>query len=421
MPVDVLLGLQWGDEGKGKIVDVFGSQYAIVARYQGGPNAGHTLVINGQKLILHQVPSGVFHPDAVCLIGNGVVLNPHTLQVELQRVADAGLEVRHRLLISRRAHLIVPTHRLIDQAHEAWRGGQKVGSTLRGISPTYRDKVGREGLRVGDVLLPDFESRYNRLKEYHQALLAGFGAEQTVPDPAEEREFFDAIEALRQLQLVDTENYLFDALQAGKQVLAEGAQGTLLDIDFGSYPYVTGSNTITAGACAGLGIPPKAIRRVFGVFKAYCTRVGSGPFPTELHGEAGEALRTKGGEFGATTGRPRRCGWLDLPLLRYAIRLNGVTDLVMTKADVLSDHNAIQVCTHYDVDGIPRRLPTLTADDHVKPVWHSHPAWGPLSVDAPLPQELQDYLGLLKTELGQAVPYVSIGPGREAFLEVGRG
>jgi len=417
MPVDVLLGLQWGDEGKGKIVDVFGHRYDIVARYQGGPNAGHTLVIDGVKHVFHQIPSGIFHAQARCLIGGGVVLNPITLQEELLRAQTADATCPQRLYISTRAHLIVPTHPLLDKALEQRKGADKIGSTLRGISPTYRDKVGRVGLRVADVLAADFDARYRRLLTEHQMLLDALGFAYTDQD-LNESAFLEAIELLRQMQLVDGAAFVHDALDDNQRILAEGAQGTLLDIDFGSYPYVTASNTITGGACTGLGVPPSAIDRVYGVFKAYCTRVGSGPFPTELHGVEGQHLRQAGHEFGATTGRPRRCGWLDLPLLRYAVRLNGVTDLVMTKADVLCDMPTVAVCTHY-TDGQGRKVttPPVELTDDLVPQYQQHPGWAHRPASDPAP-ELRHYIRNIETVIGVPLKHLSFGPDRNQFAQL---
>ena len=350
MKVDVLLGLQWGDEGKGKIVDVLTPKYDIIARFQGGPNAGHTLEFDGRKHVLHTIPSGIFREGKLNLIGNGVVIDPVTLKREIEEVEEHNVDVDARLLISRKAHLILPTHRLLDAANEQDKGKDKIGSTLRGIGPTYMDKTGRNGLRVGDIFLPDFQERYDKLVQKHKRLLGNFTAfafDLSEHEPA----WFEAIERLRQIQVVDSEQWINDQLDAGQRVLAEGAQGTLLDIDFGTYPFVTSSTTTAAGACTGLGVAPTRIGEVIGIFKAYCTRVGSGPFPTELRGETGEALRAAGHEFGATTGRPRRCGWLDLPALKHACMLNGATQLCMMKADVLDAFDEVQVCTHYEVDG----------------------------------------------------------------------
>ncbi|MBO3273513.1 adenylosuccinate synthase, partial [Hymenobacter defluvii] len=347
MPVDVLVGLQWGDEGKGKIVDVLAPTYDVVARFQGGPNAGHTLFFDGVKHVLHQVPSGIFHPHIINVVGNGVVLDPVVFRGELQKLTDRGIQWGNNLFISQKAQLILPSHRALDRILEEARGGGKIGSTLKGIGPTYQDKVGRTGLRVGDVLLPDFKERYTEAVARHAQLAAFY--KQDLEIEAHEDEFFSAIEFLRTLQLTNTEYLLNDLLQQQKRILAEGAQGAMLDIDFGTYPFVTSSSTIVAGACTGLGIAPHHIDKVYGISKAYCTRVGSGPFPTELHDEVGEQIRQAGHEFGSTTGRPRRCGWVDLPALRYSIMLNGVTEIHLMKADVLDEFDEIRVCTHYQL------------------------------------------------------------------------
>lgn len=419
MAVDVLLGLQWGDEGKGKVVDVFTPRYDIVARFQGGPNAGHTLEFNGEKHVLHLIPSGIFHPDTVCLIGNGVVIDPVTLRKEIEKLEALGVDVRSKLLISRRAHLILPSHRQLDRAEEEAKGEGKIGSTLKGIAPTYRDKIGRGGLRVGDLIVGDFDAKYADITARHGQWLGFFGKE--LERGEEEKAFLDACEWLRGFKLVDSENYLQIAIQQGKTILAEGAQGTLLDIDFGSYPFVTSSNTITAGACTGLGIAPNQINRVYGIFKAYCTRVGSGPFPTELMGEEGEALRQAGREFGATTGRPRRCGWLDLPALRYAIRINGVTDLIMTKADILSYMDEVKVCTSYqtpegETDMLPYSLEEVTPILRTFPAWKSDVAGVREPVDLPL--ELKHYIEWLQATLQTPITYLSVGPDREQILTI---
>ncbi len=346
---DVLLGLQWGDEGKGKIVDVLTPEYDIIARFQGGPNAGHTLEFNGIKHVLHTIPSGIFHPTALNIVGNGVVIDPVIFKKEIDALVKMGVDVKAKLLISKRAHLILPTHRLLDAASEASKGKNKIGSTLKGIGPTYMDKTGRNGLRVGDVERHDFKEKYNALVEKHKQLLSFHNYEYNLAEL--EPAWFEGIEALKQLQLIESEHYLNNALAAGKKVLAEGAQGSLLDIDFGSYPFVTSSNTVCSGACSGLGIAPNRIGNVIGIFKAYCTRVGSGPFPTELEDEVGEKIRQIGREFGSTTGRARRTGWLDIPALKYAIMINGVTELIMMKADVLSDFDTLKICTHYTYNG----------------------------------------------------------------------
>lgn len=419
MSVDVLLGLQWGDEGKGKIVDVLTPQYDIVARFQGGPNAGHTLVINGQKHVLHLIPSGIFHPDTACLIGNGVVLDPLTLKREIEQLQASGAEVQQKLLISQRAHLILPTHKLLDAASEAAKGDKKIGSTLRGIGPTYMDKTGRNGLRVGDLLRPDFEQKYQQLVEKHRKLLDDFyGYEYELDD----EDFLKAVNFMRSFKLINSEAYLNEALKSGKRVLAEGAQGTLLDIEFGSYPFVTSSNTITAGACTGLGIAPSHIQRVFGITKAYCTRVGSGPFPTELHGAAGENLRAAGQEFGATTGRPRRCGWLDLPLLKYAIQLNGVTDLVVTKADVLSELHPLKIGTAYQgPQGATQEVP-FELESIPEIMYQSFSGWDKditqLREKDQLPASLKEYLSYMEQQLSVPITYLSVGPGRDQIMHL---
>lgn len=420
MPIDILLGLQWGDEGKGKIVDVLTPQYDIVARFQGGANAGHTIIFGGQKFVLHLIPSGIFHEGVMNVIGNGVVIDPVALRDELRTLEATGQPIRSRLLISQRAHLILPTHKLLDEASERAKGEQKIGSTLRGIGPAYMDKTGRNGLRVGDILLPDFESRYRILVEKHASLLRdyyGFEYDLTGPEQA----FFEAIETLRSLQLVHTEHILNQALREGKRIMAEGAQGALLDVDFGSYPFVTSSHTTAAGACSGLGISPRHIGRVFGVFKAYCTRVGSGPFPTELHGEAGERIRKAGREFGATTGRPRRCGWIDLPLLRYAITLNGVTDLVMTKADVLSGFGEVRLCAHYEREG--EDIFDAPYDLYgINPHYTGMPGWqleaGNYNTPGDLPDSLRAYVQALEKFLEVPLTWLSTGPDREHILKL---
>ena len=350
MTVDVLLGLQWGDEGKGKVVDYLAPRYDIIARFQGGPNAGHTLVFEDKKHVLHTIPSGIFREAQLNLIGNGVVIDPITLERELNELDEAGVEYAERLFVARKAHLILPTHRYLDKASENAKGKAKIGSTLKGIGPTYMDKTGRNGLRVGDLEAADFLDRYQGLKKKHLELLKIY-PEVDFDLAGEEEKWMAAIERLRKLQLVDGEYFINDALRTGKRILAEGAQGSMLDIDYGTYPFVTSSNTITAGVCTGLGVSPQKIGEVIGITKAYCTRVGSGPFPTELFDEMGEFLRKEGAEFGATTGRPRRCGWIDLPQLRYTIMLNGVTQLVITKLDVLNNFETVQTGTHYHTQG----------------------------------------------------------------------
>ncbi|MCL4105615.1 UNVERIFIED_CONTAM: hypothetical protein GTU68_057490 [Idotea baltica] len=420
MSVDVLLGLQWGDEGKGKVVDVFTPRYDIVARFQGGPNAGHTIEFNGQKHVLHLIPSGIFHENSICLIGNGVVVDPVTLRQEIEKLEVAGVSVKDRLRIARRATLILPTHKLLDAASELAKGKKKIGSTLKGITPTYRDKIGRSALRMGDVDLPNFVERYEAARARHCELLDNY--DFTYDLEAAEAGFHEAVEFLRAYQRVDAMHYLHEASDAGKKVLAEGAQGTMLDIDFGSYPFVTSSNTTAAGACTGLGVAPREIGSVFGIFKAYCTRVGSGPFPTELFGDEGEALRQAGREFGATTGRPRRCGWLDLVALRYAIRINGVTDLIMTKADILTYMDTIRVCTHYHLNGERvDRLP-YEIDQPLDPQFKDFPAWDEdlttVRKKEDLPKRLMDYVHWLEAELKVPITILSVGPDREQTLDM---
>lgn len=419
--VDVLLGLQWGDEGKGKIVDYFAKDYDVVARFQGGPNAGHTLYIDDKKVVLHQIPSGVFHPNKLNLIGNGVVLDPVTLKRECDTVASFGVDLRKNLFISERTHLILPTHRALDKAAELSKGSQKIGSTLKGISPAYMDKTGRNGLRVGDLLDKNFTTSYIRLRLKHQKLLDNYNFTEDIS--GWEEEFFEALEFLKQLNIVNGEYFINEQLRAGKKVLAEGAQGSMLDIDFGTFPFVTSSNTISAGVCSGLGVAPQTIREVIGVTKAYCTRVGSGPFPTELEDATGEELRKIGNEFGATTGRPRRCGWIDLVALRFACMVNGVTKIVMTKADVLDAFKELQVCTSYNINGkesqeIPFRIDRLA----VTPTYKKFPGWNIPSSAAKsateLPETMKSYVSFINEYLGVKVRYISNGPGRDQIILV---
>ena len=420
MALDVLLGLQWGDEGKGKVVDVFTPKYDIVARFQGGPNAGHTIEFDGAKYVLHLIPSGIFHPGAICLIGNGVVVDPIVLRREVMKLMESGQDVHSRLLLARRANLILPTHKFLDAASEQSMGAQKIGSTLKGIGPTYRDKIGRTGLRVGDLFRADFMDMYRKAVEQHVELLRHYAIEYDLP--AAEKDFFEAVEFVKAMQVVDCENYLQDALAAGKTILAEGAQGTMLDIDLGSYPYVTSSNTITAGACTGLGIAPSQIRRVFGIFKAYCTRVGGGPFPSELDNELGETIRQAGREFGATTGRARRTGWLDLVALRYAIRINGVTDLIMTKADVLSVVSEVKVVTAYKIDGEEVHALPYDISVPIELVLQSFAAWPDDVTGArqpsDLPATLASYIRWIEETVGVPITLLSVGPDREQILEM---
>ncbi|MBO0361066.1 adenylosuccinate synthase [Hymenobacter sp. BT186] len=422
MPVDVLVGLQWGDEGKGKIVDVLAPTYDVVARFQGGPNAGHTLTFDGIKHVLHQVPSGIFHPHILNVVGNGVVLDPFVFRQELQKLTDRGIDWAANLYISKKAQLILPSHRALDRINEEARGGSKIGSTLKGIGPTYQDKIGRTGLRVGDILLPDFDQRYQEAVARHATLAAFHNQKLEIEEL--EADFFSAIEFLRTLQLTDTEYLLNDLLKQGKKILAEGAQGSLLDIDFGTYPYVTSSSTIVAGACTGLGIAPKHIDKVYGISKAYCTRVGSGPFPTELHDEVGEQIRQAGREFGSTTGRPRRCGWIDLPALRYSIMLNGVTEIHLMKADVLDEFDEIHVCTHYEYPNGQQtdHLPDYGDLQTMKPVYKSMPGWKTelqqLTDPQALPGELKAYVQFLEQYLEVPISIVSVGPDRVSTLHL---
>jgi len=418
---DVLLGLQWGDEGKGKIVDVLTPNYDIIARFQGGPNAGHTLEFNGIKHVLHTIPSGIFHPTAINIVGNGVVIDPVIFKKEIDALLGLGVDVTSKLLISKRAHLILPTHRLIDAASEAAKGKNKIGSTLKGIGPTYMDKTGRNGLRIGDIETKEFKEKYNALVEKHKQLLSFYNFDYNLAEL--EPTWFEAIESLKKLQFVDTEHYLNTAMISGKKVLAEGAQGSLLDIDFGSYPFVTSSNTICAGACNGLGIAPNKIGNVIGIFKAYCTRVGSGPFPTELENEVGEKIRQIGKEFGSTTGRPRRTGWLDIPALKYAIMVNGVTELMMMKADILSDFETIEVCTHYNHNGqVIDYLPYNIDAKYLTPITTSLKGWNKdlTQIDSKnkLPKELMDYVTYIEKAVNTPISIVSVGPDRSQTIRM---
>ena len=420
MAVDVILGLQWGDEGKGKIVDFLAPNYDIVARFQGGPNAGHTLKFDGQKFVLHTVPSGIFRQELINLIGNGVVIDPITLEREINGLREAEIDFQGRLLVSRKAHLILPTHRLLDAASEAAKGAQKIGSTLKGIGPTYMDKTGRNGLRVGDIELPNFRRRYNALREKHMELLKLY-PKTDFDLEAEEERWFSSLETLRELPRVDGEYYINQALSAGKKILAEGAQGSMLDIDFGTYPFVTSSNTVTAGVCNGLGIAPNKIGEVIGITKAYCTRVGSGPFPTELHDRTGDRLRKEGQEFGATTGRPRRCGWIDLPQLRYTIMLNGVTQIALTKIDVLNVFKTIRLATKYRTQGAETdQLPYDLNEFDIEPIYEDFKGWASdlsrsTDFDA-LPDAARAYVEQLETYLGVPITMVSTGPERRALI-----
>ena len=418
--VDVLLGLQWGDEGKGKIVDWLAKDYDVVARFQGGPNAGHTLYKDDKKIVLHQIPSGVFHSNCLNLVGNGVVLDPITLKKECETVASFGVDLKKNLFISERTHLILPTHRALDKASELSKGNQKIGSTLKGIGPTYMDKTGRNGLRVGDLLDGDFRKYYSGLKQKHQQLLNNYNFTEDISEW--EEEFFEAIEHLRSLNIVSGEYFINHQLQAGKKILAEGAQGSMLDIDFGTFPYVTSSNTITAAVCSGLGISPLKIREIIGVTKAYCTRVGSGPFPTELLDHTGDELRKIGSEFGATTGRPRRCGWIDLVALKYACMINGVTQLVMTKADVLDSFKELNICTSYIINGKDtQEIPFQMERKEIKAVYKTFPGWDcytdKLKNPDDLPENMINYINFINKYLETSIRYISNGPAREQLIK----
>lgn len=419
--VDVILGLQWGDEGKGKIVDFFAPKYDIVARFQGGPNAGHTLYVEGQKMVLHQIPSGIFHQNIVNIIGNGVVLDPVTLKKECEKVAAMGIDVKKNLFISERTNIIVPTHRAIDKASELQKGDSKIGSTLKGIGPAYMDKTGRNAIRVGDLLDKSFISQYIKLRLKHQKLLDNFNFIEDIT--AWEEEFFDALEFLRTLNIVNGEYFINNKIAQGKKVLAEGAQGSMLDIDFGTFPFVTSSNTISAGVCTGLGVSPKQINEVLGVTKAYCTRVGSGPFPTELEDATGEELRKTGSEFGATTGRPRRCGWIDLVALKYACMINGVTQVVMTKADVLDAFEDLKVCTSYKINGAEtEEVPFQMSRMQIEPILKSFKGWDidttKITDAAKLPANMSSYIDFINRYIGAPVKFVSNGPGRDQIVSL---
>ena len=421
MSIDLLLGLQWGDEGKGKIVDVLTKNYDIIARFQGGPNAGHTLKFDNFSHVLHTIPSGIFHPTALNLIGNGVVIDPVIFQTEIEKLAPFDIDFPNKLLISKKAHLILPTHRLLDAASEASKGKAKIGSTLKGIGPTYMDKTGRNGIRVGDILLPDWKKRYENLKKKHLKMLGSYKGKIEFDLPVLEEVFFKAIKNLKKLPFVDSENLLHSALKKGKKVLAEGAQGSLLDIDFGTYPFVTSSTTTAAGACIGLGVAPNTIGNVFGIFKAYATRVGSGPFPTELFDEIGKTMGRVGMEFGATTGRARRCGWIDIVALKYAIRINGVTQLMMMKGDVLSGFKNIKVCTSYKTsEGSIDHLPFSIESEYVTPEYTELDGWKEdltqLTSEDQFPKAFNEYITFLEKELETPIKIVSVGPDRKQTI-----
>jgi len=414
MKLDVLLGLQWGDEGKGKIVDVLTPKYDVIARFQGGPNAGHSLEFNNIKHVLHSIPSGIFHKDTINIIGNGVVIDPVIFMEEINELKKKNIEVTDNLYISKKAHLILPSHRILDAASEAAKGKTKIGSTLKGIGPTYMDKTGRNGLRIGDILSNDFNEKYNKLLSKHQSLLKNYNFSYELTEY--EKDWHKGIELIKSFKIVESEHLINNLLQNNKSILAEGAQGTLLDIDFGSYPFVTSSNTVSAGACIGLGVAPNKIENVFGIFKAYCTRVGSGPFPTELFSDEGELMQKQGNEFGATTGRPRRCGWLDLPALKYAVMLNGVTELIITKADVLSGFETIKICTTYKlgtetIDYLPFEI-----NDELKPVYREFRGWKQditgVSAFDELPIEFKEYIKFIEEEVKVPIKIISVGPNR---------
>jgi adenylosuccinate synthase len=417
MKVDVLLGLQWGDEGKGKVVDVLTPKYDVVARFQGGPNAGHTLEFKGEKYVLRSIPSGIFQGNKINIIGNGVVLDPALFQEEAMALEASGHPLKERILISKKAHLIMPTHRLLDAAYEAAKKDSKVGTTGRGIGPTYTDKISRNGLRVGDILC-DFEQKYAKAKARHEQILKSLNYSYDLTDL--EKKWFEGVEYLKQFQFVDSEHVVNNLLNEGKSVLCEGAQGTMLDVDFGSYPFVTSSNTICAGACTGLGVAPNKIGDVYGIFKAYCTRVGAGPFPTELFDEAGDKIREIGHEFGAVTGRKRRCGWIDLVALKYAIMLDGVTNLIMMKSDVLDSFDTIKACVAYKVDGKEIDYLPFYLDDKVEPIYTELPGWktdlSKLSSEDEFPEEFNNYISFLEGELGVRIKIVSVGPDREQTI-----
>jgi adenylosuccinate synthase len=419
MSVDVLLGLQWGDEGKGKIVDFLANQYDFIARYQGGPNAGHTIYLNGDKFVLHTIPSGIFHEKIGNIIGNGVVINPITLLGEIRNLEAAGINVNSRLYIAKKASLILPTHIELDKASEQKRGDAKIGSTLRGISPAYMDRTGRNALKIGEIFTDNFKEKYNTLKDKHLEMISSMGY---TADLSKELEWHQSLEELKKYCFIDCEQYVNAQLNNGKKILAEGAQGAMLDIDYGTYPFVTSSNTITGGVCAGLGVAPQKIKEVYGITKAYCTRVGSGPFPTELHDETGEKLRKEGGEFGATTGRPRRCGWIDFVALRYACMLNGVTKLCITKIDVLNNFDKIGYCNQYEIsEGVTSEMPSYLTDD-IKPKvefadgWNSNIEIG--NQFSSLNENVKKYVSLLEKNIGVMANLVSVGPGRDELFEL---
>ena len=417
--LDILLGLQWGDEGKGKVVDALTPNYDIVARFQGGPNAGHTIEFGGRKFVLHNIPSGVLTPGCVNIIGNGVIIEPHILKGEIEGLREAGFDLRDTLMISNRAHLILPTHRALDAANEKSLGKMKIGSTLKGIGPCYTDKTARRGLRIGDIASAEFHERYDSLKKVHLQQIASLGFDMDgfqldgVDFAEYEKLWFEGLEYLRQYQFIDSEYYINEALDAGKKVLAEGAQGSMLDVEFGSYPFVTSSNVTAAGVCSGLGVAPNRIGKVFGIFKAYCTRVGTGPFPTELFDATGELLRQSGHEFGATTGRPRRCGWLDLPALRYAVMLSGVTDLMMMKSDVMDEFETLRIATAYRYNGQEtKHLPFAACTETMEPIYTEMEGWNQKIANGQIPEKLESYIKFIEDYVGVPIRFVSYGPDR---------
>ena len=421
MFVDLLLGLQWGDEGKGKIVDAISNGYSIISRFQGGPNAGHTIKIGNKSHVLHTIPSGIFHKNLINVIGNGVVIDPIIFKKEILNLNDSDINFKNNLLISKKAHLIIPTHCLLDQASEKSKGIKKIGSTLKGIGPTYMDKTGRNGIRVGDIFIEDWRAQYSKLKNKHLNMIKNLNADISFNLEKLEEKFFDSLNFLRNFSIIDSENFLFDSLKEGKRILAEGAQGCMLDIDFGTYPYVTSSNTTAAGACNGLGIPPKKINKVIGVFKAYTTRVGRGPFPSEIFDEVGEKISSIGNEYGSTTGRPRRCGWLDLVALKYAIDINGVSELAMMKSDVMSGINKIKVCTSYNHFGKETsRMPFSLNSANVSPIYTEFEGWNEdvtsIKKESLLPKNLKKYISFIEKYLEVPVKIISLGPKRDQTI-----
>ena len=421
MKIDLILGLQWGDEGKGKIVDVLTSNYDIIARFQGGPNAGHTLEFDGIKHVLHTIPSGIFHDGKLNIIGNGVVIDPVIFKEEIEKLKELNVDLKEKLIISRKAHLILPTHRLIDQASELSKGKKKIGSTLKGIGPTYMDKTGRNGLRVGDLEMEGWNEKFDNLISKHLNLINNFNVEIDFDIEELKKEFLSSIDYMNELKFIDSENYFHDSIEKGRKILAEGAQGSLLDIDFGTYPYVTSSNTTSAGACTGLGVPPNRIGDVFGIFKAYTTRVGSGPFPTELFDKVGERMAKIGNEFGATTGRPRRCGWLDLVSLKHSINVNGVTELIMMKGDVLSGIEKIKICTGYKYQGnFVNHLPFSLSDSSLEPVYVELDGWNEdickITDYKSLPLNFKNYIDYLEDKLNLKIKIISVGPDRKQTI-----